>query len=150
MPEAVAQSYKNHRKFVPLFHFVTVPLLLLNLGWALYRLFSGLPGVPLADRLIAVLTAAALGLVAFFARDFALTVQNRLIRLEMQVRLERLLPADLKPRIGELSPGQLIGLRFADDEELPGLTRRVLDERITRREEIKKLVTRWRPDHLRV
>jgi penicillin-binding protein 1C len=58
-------------------------------------------------------------------------------------------PADLKPRIGELSRGQLIALRFASDAEVPGLVRKVLDEKITSREEIKKLIRDWRADHFR-
>ncbi|HYG63840.1 MAG TPA: DUF6526 family protein [Thermoanaerobaculia bacterium] len=144
------QSYRNHRQFVPLYHFVTGSILLLNLIWALYRLVRGLPDVPLFDRVLGVLVALALFSIYFYARIFALRVQDRVIRLEMRLRLARLLPPDLQPRIGELSTGQLIGLRFASDEELPELTRKVLDERITKREAIKKMVRRWEADHLRL
>ena len=141
------QNYANHRKFVPAFHFVTVGLLVLNILWTAYRLFSG--GMPLPDRVMAFLLAVALGLLAWYARTFPLRVQDRVIRLEERLRLEQLLPADLRPRIGELRPRQLLGLRFASDEELPVLARKVLDERIASADEIKKLVRSWRADHLR-
>lgn len=141
------QSYQNHRKFVPGFHFLTFGLLVVNLAWAIWRLFSG--SLPLADRGMAVLLAVALLLLAWYVRIFPLRVQDRVIRLEERLRLTQILPPDLAPRIGELSAGQLLALRFASDEEVPELTRRVLDEKIRSREEIKKLIRNWRPDHLR-
>jgi hypothetical protein len=67
----------------------------------------------------------------------------------MRLRLGQILPADLKPRIGEFTVGQLVALRFASDAELPTLARKVLDERIASRAEIKKLVTDWQADELR-
>lgn len=144
------QTYASHRKFVPAFHFVTVGILAINIIWQLFRLISPLPGVPFFDRLLAVAVAIALGLLAWYARTFPLRAQDRIIRLEEMLRMERLLPADLKPRIGELRTGQLIGLRFAGDEELPELTRTVLDKGIRNREEIKKMIRSWRADHLRM
>jgi len=90
-------------------------------------------------------------LIALFVvlRNSALTVQDRLIRLEMRLRLAGLLPADLLPRIPEFSVAQLVSLRFACDEELPALARRVLDEKLEDRKAIKKLVKNWQPDYLR-
>ena len=81
---------------------------------------------------IGVLMALALFVLAFFARVFALTVQDRVIRLEMRLRLAEILPADLRPRIPEFTVGQLVSLRFAGDAELPALARKVLDEKIER------------------
>lgn len=144
------QSFRNHSRFVPLFHFVVGPILLINFLWACYRLFQGLPYQPLFDRLLDMLVALALIGVFFFARIFALTAQDRVIRLEERLRLERLLPDDLRPRIPELTRGQLIALRFAHDEELPALTRQVLDQRIRDPKEIKRQIRQWRADHLRV
>jgi len=141
------QSYPTHRRYVPLFHFVALGILTINLLWSLYRLFTGT--APLFDRILGVLVAFAIVLVAFYARTFPLTVQDRVIRLEERLRLAELLPGDLKPRIGELSRGQLIALRFASDAEVIELTRKVLDEKITSREEIKKLIKDWRPDDFR-
>ena len=144
------QNYANHAKYVPGFHFVTLGILTINLIWSLFRLFWGLPGVPFFDRLLGVAVAAALALLAWYVRTFPLKAQDRVIRLEETLRLERLLPADLKPRIGELRPGQLIALRFASDAELPDLTRAVLAGEVTAPGEIKKRVRAWRADHFRM
>ncbi len=93
--------------------------------------------------------AIALVIVYLYARSFAVTVQDRVIRLEMRLRLRELLPADLVPRIPEFTRGQLIALRFASDAELPALARRVLDERLMERKVIKQLVRDWQADTLR-
>ena len=102
-----------------------------------------------ADSVFAVALAAALIVVALYGRLFALTVQDRVIRLEMELRLEKLLPVDLRPRIGELTVGQLVSLRFAPDGELPALTRKVLDEKLSTRKAIKQSIQQWKPDLLR-
>jgi len=102
MAEKTNQSFANHVKLVPTFHFFVLPALTLNLVQSIYRLVhTGFRW----DALVAVLTAAALLLLAFHARLFALRVQDRVIRLEERMRLERLLPEDLRPRIGRLSTG---------------------------------------------
>ena len=145
MAKNAPQTYKNHRKFVPLYHGVAFLILVVNFFWTLWqtvRHFS-------FGALMAFLTAAALLIVWSHVRMFVLTVQDRIIRLEMRLRLHQLLPDDLKPRIGEFTVAQLIGLRFAGDAELPTLARRVLDERIADRDAIKRLVTDWQGDYLR-
>jgi hypothetical protein len=80
---------------------------------------------------------------------FALSVQDRVIRLEERLRCERLLPQDLQARIVEFEPGQLVSLRFACDAELPALARKVLDEKMTDRKAIKQQIKNWRSDYLR-
>jgi hypothetical protein len=147
MPE---QSYANHTRYVPGFHFATFGILAINLIWSLFRLVKGLPEVPFFDRLLSVAVAVALLLMAWYLRTFPLKAQDRVIRLEETLRLERLLPADLRPRIGELRGGQLIALRFASDEELPELTRTVLDQGIRKPDEIKKMIRNWRADNWRM
>ncbi len=147
----MAQSYAKHRKFVPWYHFFASLVLLVNLIWALWQLGRGFfsEAVPLTfDAVLAVLVAAALIVVWLYARLFPLAVQDRLIRTEMQLRLERILPDDLKGRIGELKRGQFVGLRFASDGELPDLVRQALDEGITS-EAIKKRIKDWQADHWR-
>jgi hypothetical protein len=144
------QSYANHSRLVPGFHFVTLGILAVNLLWALYRLFRPYSEeVPVFDRILAVLVAGALALLAYYARIFPLAVQDRVIRNEMHARLETVLPPDLRPRIGELRRGQIVALRFASDEELPELTRQVLDGKLKKGDEIKRAVRSWRADHLR-
>lgn len=145
MADPAPQTYQNHARYVPLFHFVAAGILVVNLLWQLYRLFRNLSPA----TVINVLVAVALVLLFWYIRTFALTVQDRVIRLEERLRLARLLSADLQPRIEELSVGQLCALRFASDEEVPELVRQVLTDNIRSRAEIKKRIRNWRPDHLR-
>src|ERR1700690_3631621 len=130
------QNYKNHVRLVPLFHYFVLPVLVAK------HAFS-------AASVIASLTALALILVAFFGRIFALTVQTRLIRLEMRLRMQEVLPADLRARILEFRPGQLVALRFASDTELPELARKVLDENLIDQKTIKQMIRDWQGDFLR-
>lgn len=140
------QNFKNHVKSVPLYHFFTLPVLLINVVWSLLRLkslefsFAGIFGVFLA---------VALFLGVLYGRLFALAVQDRLIRLEERLRYERVLQEELRWRADELTPSQFISLRFASDEELPVLMQRVLDEKLTQRNAIKQLIKDWRADYLR-
>ena len=143
---AAPQSFDNHAKMVPMFHGVTFGLLVINLVWAGVRVFRNFS----TGTVVALLLAVALILVMFWARLFALGVQDRVIRLEERLRMAQLLPDDLKSRIGDFTTGQLIALRFASDEELPGLARRVLNEGITDRKTIKQAVKNWRADHQRI
>ncbi|MDP9337268.1 MAG: DUF6526 family protein [Acidobacteriota bacterium] len=140
------QNFSNHAKFVPPFHFFVLPVLLLNIGWSIYRWKTSLWSI---DGAVWVLTSVALLIGFLFARLFALSVQDRVIRLEERLRYERLLPQDLQVRLGEFENGQLVSLRFASDAELPALARKVLDERLKDRKAIKQLIKSWRPDHLR-
>ncbi len=140
------QNFANHTKIIPVFHFFAIPVFVINLGWSLYRLktlefsFAGVFGV---------LLAAALVVLVFSARLFALAVQDRVIRLEERLRYERVLPAELQARCGELTIDQVVSLRFACDAELPALARKVLDEKLVQRKAIKQLIKSWRPDYQR-
>jgi uncharacterized membrane protein YheB (UPF0754 family) len=140
------QNYSNHVKWVPTFHFFVMPVLVLNLIWSIHRIIhNGFTW----DSLIQMLTALALVLLMFNARIFALRVQDRVIRMEERQRFARLLPADLQPRINEFKPGQLVALRFAGDEELPALARKVLTDKLTDSKTIKQMIKNWRADYLR-
>jgi hypothetical protein len=124
---------------------VAFPILVVNLGWTLYQLWQAFS----VATVISTLVAIALLIVFFCARLFALTVQDRVIRLEMRLRLERLLPREQHPHIDKLSIDQIVALRFASDEELPGLFRRVLEENIGGRKQIKRMIKTWTGDYLR-
>jgi Family of unknown function (DUF6526) len=139
------QSLENHAKFVPPFHIGVLGIFGANLIFRAVRLFHDFDIARAFDLLLAI----GLILCAFYARIFALTVQDRVIRLEMRLRLERLLPADLRDRVAEFSVGQLVALRFAGDAELPELARKVLDGKIEDRKAIKQMVRDWQPDLLR-
>jgi cell division protein FtsL len=140
------QNFSNHVRWVPGFHLFVMPVMALNFGWSIYR--WKVAGFSL-DAFINVLTAAALIMLMLYARMFALKVQDRVIRLEERMRLEKLLPADLKPRIEEFTSGQLVAMRFACDAELPALARKVLAENIKGGKAIKQMVQTWRADYLR-
>lgn len=140
-----AQSFKNHARIVPLFHGVAFPLVGFYMVWSAYRAFMR----PSWDTVVPALLGVSLVLMFFFARIFALTVQDRVIRLEMRLRLRELLPPDLVARIPEFTTAQLVALRFASDAELPALARRVLDDRLNDRKAIKQMIKDWQADHLR-
>ena len=139
------QSYKNHARFFPLFHFFVSPILLINFLNTLRHLYNR----PARDTVWEVIVAAALVGLALAARQMALTVQDRVIRLEMQQRMQQLLTADLYDRADRLTPRQLIALRFAGDAELGELVQEVLDGKLQTQRAIKERVRQWRPDHLR-
>jgi hypothetical protein len=139
------QTFENHAKRVPAFHLVVIPIFVLNIVWCIERVIHQ----HTFGAVVSLLVAIALLLLAFSARMFALTVQDRVIRLEMQLRLQQLLPQDLRTRIPEFTLGQLVSLRFASDAELPELARKVLDEKLSDRKAIKKLIRSWQPDYLR-
>jgi len=141
----MAQSYANHTRWLVPYHFVVSPLLIINFGLAI------------RDAVRAPGAASAWGVVLAFAillgiglgRLQALTVQDRLIRLEETLRLQRLLPPEEHAEIGKLSRREFVALRFASDAELPALFRRVRKGELTEPKAIKQAITNWRPDELR-
>lgn len=139
---ADTQNFANHRKFVPMFHYVAAPILLGNVLVHAYDVFRG----PNLATVWGLLVAMALMISLFAARLFALGAQDRVIRLEERLRMRELLPADLQARIPEITREQIIGLRFASDEEPPGLVAQVLRDNIQKRDAVKKLVKHWRAD----
>jgi hypothetical protein len=144
MPDRT-QSFENHARIVPAYHYLTFLLLLAALLWRAYVVVTAFS----VDALVSLLVVVALALVAFFARSFALAAQDRVIRLEERLRLSELAP-DLRPRLAELTIDQICALRFASDDEAPELARSVLEERLTDRKAIKQRIRTWRPDHHRV
>jgi hypothetical protein len=139
------QNFENHAKFLAPFHFIVAPILLINIGWSIYRVIHAFS----AGSVIGLLVALALLALAFTARMMALTVQDRVIRLEMRLRMAQILPPDLRARIADFSTGQLVALRFASDTELPDLARKVLQDNVIDRTTIKKMIRDWQPDLLR-
>ena len=140
------QNFANHTQQLPPLYTAAALVLAVNLLWTLWILVR----FPSFASALAVLTAAALIVVGLYARTNALVVQNRVIRLEERLRLASLLPADLQARIGELSTGQLIALRFSSDAEVAELTREVLAGDIQDKKVIKGKIRNWRADFLRV
>lgn len=141
---ADTQTFATHRRYFPMFHFFAVPLLALNLiVRVIYLWRHPITRIAWWEVVMAVVFIA----LALAARLMALSVQDRLIRLEETVRMQRLLPDDLRGRIGELSAGQMVSLRFCPDDELPELARAVMTDKIRSRDEIKKKIRNWKADH---
>lgn len=146
MPES--QSYQNHVRLDPVWHFFIAPATLLNLFVSVYATIHHWP----AHRALFLwwnFISFVLFLEVGWARHHSLVAQDRIIRLEEKLRFQALLPADLLARSHSLSIRQVIALRFAADDELPNLVRRALDENLTPKQ-IKQAINNWRPDHLRV
>lgn len=143
-----AQSAQSHASTDPLWHFFLVPIVLINLGLALYVTIHEWP-LHSRSHLWWCVMSVAFAVVVLLLRSYPLKVQDRVIRLEERLRYTALLsPADLAASHA-LSLRQVIALRFASDAELPQLVRRALAESLDPRQ-IKAAITSWRPDHHRV
>jgi hypothetical protein len=143
---AAEQTYKTHRRYLPLFHFFVEPVLILNIVAQLlyfntYRTLY---------KAWTVVVAVALAVFVFIARYMVARVQDRVIRLEERMRLASVAPAEMLGRINDLTVRQLVALRFASDEELPGLAARCLNGELKGGDQIKKEIKTWRPDNARV
>ena len=139
------QSYQNHVRWLPPFHFFLAPLMLVNLVFWIVRLVQE----PSWDRGMLILLSIGLVALMLLARTHALTVQNRVIRLEEKLRYKDVLSADLAVKAKNLRMNQIIGLRFASDEELPELIERSLNGEFEKQKDIKLAVKNWRGDYLR-
>jgi hypothetical protein len=150
MAEAAPQNYSNHVVFPTKLVVVTVIFLASAImaiaGLAMPNSTAG--HCLMGTGLLLNSLAAIFGLLLM--RNYAVTLQDRIIRTEMRIRLAAVLPEELKGPAKKLTVKQLVGLRFASDEELPDLARKVLDENIAKADAIKKLITHWQADHQRV
>ena len=139
------QSYENHVRIVPGYHYALLGIVALNL---IIRVVYTIKH-PSWINAWGIVMAVGFILMAWYLRIFPLAVQDRIIRMEERQRLGRLLPDTLRPRLGEFTRSQLVGLRYASDEELPALAERVLNEGIRDKKVIKQMVRQWRADTLR-
>ena len=142
---ATTQSYVNHRRVFPLYHLFALPVLLAHVGVTLVGAFRQ----PSAWTLWMVVVALGLVAATVANRASTLIVQNRVIGLEMRLRLATVLPVELCQRIPELDIKQLVGLRYAGDAELPGLVERCLRGELPTADAVKRAVQHWRPDFVR-
>ncbi len=140
-----SQSFASHAKMVPLYHYWTTLFLVVPTVYFAYVTVTAFSWGALMTLVFAVVVILA----AFFARAFPLGVQDRVIRLEERIRMERLL-GDLRDRMDEIPTDLIIGLRFASDDELESLVRRVLDGELADRKSVKAAVRSWRADHQRI
>jgi hypothetical protein len=145
MAAKVTQNLANHARFDPPFHFFVLPVFAIT--WVATVVFLVRHPSIHSGWLVVVVTAAITAILRI--RIYTLKVQDRVIRLEERLRLASLLPESQRNQIEQLSEGQLIGLRFASDQEVPALVARAVAERLSRAD-IKKAVLVWRPDYWRV
>ena len=143
---ATPQSFENHAMYQPSWHYWALPTAFIYLVYCLVTLVRG--GIA-AHEVFDLVGAVSLMAAIWASRIMVLTVQDRLGGLEMRLRLREVLPAPLAARISELTKGQLVGLRFASDAELPALVERVLRGELVRAKDVKAAVKDWQPDHLR-
>ena len=148
MSKQEPQSLKNHGRLDPPYHFVLGLALVANLVFAICHVIRQWPQHPITNLWFVVLSLLAF--VAFFKmRMYPLRVQDRVIRLEERLRLQALAPAEWHTQIYRLSEDQLIGLRFAADDEVVELAKQALEHNLNRKQ-IKERIKDWRPDEFRV
>lgn len=139
------QSFESHARWFPIYHFLASPVTGLAAVYMVWHFIRNPDGQHFHEALYAVAISAAV----ISSRIMAITVQNRVIRLEMRLRLKEILPAPLAARIPELTVRQLIALRFAGDAEMPALVERTLNGEFAKPRDIKRAVTDWQSDYLR-
>jgi len=141
-----AQSYANHARYVKGFHFLLASLLAIGAITSLVNLYLQVRANDsiIGSILITILFVCGI-LLFWFARRFAITVQDRSIRAEESLRYYILTH---KPLDNRLTPGQIVALRFAYDDEFLVLADRAVREDLSP-DEIKRSIKKWKPDHNR-
>ena len=145
MSKSQPQNLKNHGRLDPPYHFVLSFVLLANL---VISILYAVKHPCFYSVWFVVLSVAAI-LVLLKMRLYPLKVQDRVIRLEERMRLQALAPSEWHTQIYRLSEDQLIGLRFAADDEVVELAKQALEHNLTRKQ-IKERIKDWRPDLWRV
>jgi hypothetical protein len=140
-----SQSFENHARWDPLYHFFLIPVAAITLIWVGYNAYHLRTAWAHWEIIVAIAAIVAI----FKIRLYALKAQDRVIRLEERLRLATLVPSELRPRINELTGRQLVALRFCCDAELPALATRALQEKMEPKE-IKKQIKTWRADEFRI
>jgi Family of unknown function (DUF6526) len=141
------QNFKNHGRMVPLFHYVAFSLALFPLVITIIHFVKAIndgSGRLHAAAIVSLVLAVVLAL--WFARSFALKAQDRAIRAEENFRY---FVATGKPLDSRLRMGQIIGLRFAGDDEFVALAKKAVDENLSQKQ-IKATITNWKADNNRV
>jgi len=140
------QTYANHTRWQPTFHFFVVPVMVINFIWSVVQ-FVMTPGWN-SGRWVVV--SLALVMLTFLVRLNPLKTQDRIIRLEENLRYQQVLSPALLQQTSTLRPGQIVALRFAPDDELEGLLSAALAGRLTSPAQIKQAIKNWRSDTFRV
>ena len=145
MSESTPQNLKNHARFDPPYHMVLLTVLLVNLVVVIAHLIHNFN----ADTAWLTVLSISVFILYLKVRLYPMKVQDRVIRLEERLRLQALAPAEWHEQIMHLSEDQLIGLRFAGDDEVVELANQALTENLNRKQ-IKERIKNWRADNWRV
>ncbi|MBA5246080.1 hypothetical protein H1R16_00510 [Marnyiella aurantia] len=142
------QNYSNHIRFYAPHHFILLPLLLIHLGVGIWQVFSDDE-----NQILWILFSTLIFLILFLTimlrQHYALTIQDRLLRLEFKQRYFEIYGKRSDEVEKLLSFGQMAALRFAYDDEFIILLEDAVKNK-TSAKEIKKSIKNWRPDLLRV
>ena len=142
------QNYKNHLRFYPAHHFVFYPIVTALFAFAMWQGFTD----EVSSKLwfFAAVLVFIIGWLSFMLRQhYGMTLQNRVVILEMRLRYYVLTNQRLEVLEEKLNFGQIAALRFASDAELPPLVQRTLAENLSPFE-IKQAIETWLPDHRRI
>jgi len=145
MSKSAPQSLKNHARFDPPFHMVLATVLVVNIIIVITLLVKDFN---IYTSWLLILSIAA-WIPVLKLRLYPLKVQDRVIRLEERLRLQALAPAEWHTQIYRLTEDQLIGLRFASDDEVVELAKQALEHNLNRKQ-IKERIKNWRPDDWRI
>ena len=140
------QTFANHTRWQPPFHFFVVPVMLINLIWSVVQFVEA----PTLNSGWWIIVSVALVVLALLVRLNSLKVQDRLIRLEEKLRYQQILSPALCQQASSLTPGQTVALRFAGDEELEALVGAALAGKFSKTTDIKRAIKNWRADTFRV
>ena len=142
----IPQTLANHTRWHAPFHFFVLPVMLINVIWSVVVFVKA----PDRNSGWSIVVSLALLILTFLVRLNPLKAQDRIIRLEEKLRYQQVLSPALLPQTSALSPGQMIALRFAGDDELEDLVSAVLAGKLTKSIEIKRAIKHWRADTFRV
>ena len=145
MADSAPQSYASHTRWFPPFHFFAFPV---TTAYGFYKVVDAVRN-PSTGSAVAAVYAMAIAMAVLCSRVMAVAVQDRVIRLEETLRLQRVLPASMQGDIAKISRVQFVGLRFAPDDELQDLVRRTVAGELSTQKSIKQAIKHWRPDLLR-
>ncbi len=145
MSDSASQSFKNHARYDPPYHFVLTTVLAVNLFIVCNNAYRNITWFTEWQIVLTI----ALFIPFSKLRNYPIKIQDRVIRLEERLRLQALAPAEWHPQIYQLSEDQLIGLRFASDDEVVELAKQALELNLTRKQ-IKERIESWRADDLRI
>ena len=142
------QDYENHKMLYAPHHFIYLPLLAILFFIGIYKSFK-----EEENQLIWILFSVVIFLILYLTmmvrQHYALGLQDRILRLEFKQRYFEIYGKRSDEIEEKLTFGQMAALRFAYDEEFKILLVKAINENLSSNE-IKKSITRWKPDHHRV